>query len=1149
MCYRVAQQRLTVGAPGGPFCDLKMKKLCLSILFVLTFLAGCTKEDTLFQKLDANDSGIHFINKITPSDSLNAFTFTNFYNGSGVGVGDFNHDSLPDLFFAANQESSRLYINEGNHNGEPFKFKDLTDAAGVMTDRWCTGVSIVDINQDGWDDIYLSVAAHKTFRNSRNLLFINQKTKEPTFREEAAKYGLDFGGFTTQTVFFDYDLDGDLDAFLLNTAPDLQSPNNLRPALNDGKYPSTDKLFRNEGRNEKGQVVFKDISQEAGIRFEGLGLGVVVSDLNDDGYPDIYCSNDFITSDILYLNNQDGTFRNIIATATAHTSLYGMGVDAADLTNDGRTDILQMDMLPEDNFRQKQMLAGQDYDRKEMSVSPRYNYQMQYMRNNFQVNLGNDPTTGAPEFSEIGLLAGIARTDWSWATLLADYDNDGRKDVFITNGYRKNITDRDFISQAGEFDQFGSDTARLQKRDELLSKVPEVKLRNYAYRNAGDYQFEDASEAWGLDESGYANGAAWADLDRDGDLDLIVNNIDDKASIFQNKTIEKTKPNYLDFELQGPEGNRDGLGSRVTVWAAGQPQQVENYPVRGYASSVESVVHFGLGDKIRVDSVLVEWPGGNSQWLRQLAAGQRVSVNYRDAKPYSKSVKEIKRIFTESTVPGLDYQHREGDFVDFKQTATLHKMLSRSGFPIVIGDANGDGLDDFFVGGAYRGSASRLFLQTTEGNFRSLPFPDSTHHETTDAVFLDADRDGDQDLLVVYGSNERPLTAENAYQPELFLNDGKGSFAKSTSTALPKFAVSASSVVVFDYDQDGDQDLFIAGRQIPGRYPLPARSYLLRNDSKGTTIRFTDVSNQEGKASNEAGMVCEAIKADLNGDKYPDLVLVGEWMPIKMFVNQKGKGFTPYAADQFTQTAGWWNCVAAADLDGDGDQDFIVGNAGLNSFYKASPNHPIRIVAKDFNDDGSFDPIMGHYLGDEMYPAHPRDALNQQVIQFRKKFQSYGVYAKMEFDDLFSTDDLKDAYQAKVTTLESMVLLNQGQGKFTKVPLTRIAQQSPVFGIVPHDFNQDGHLDLVLSGNFYPNEVHEGRQDASRGLLLLGDGKGSFQPLPPYQSGLNLKGDARASRLFETPEGLFLVTSVNSEGIKIHRLTNHFFQNKLLINR
>ncbi len=1097
-------------------------------------LVGCQNDPaTLFKKIDADDSNIHFINKISPNDTLNAFTLTNFYNGGGVGVGDFNHDSLPDLFFTANQVSSRLYINEGNRNGKPFKFRDQTEVAGVTTDRWCTGVSVVDINQDGWDDIYLSVAKTPVSDLSRNLLFINQRTQEPTFKEEAGRYGLAFEGFTTQTVFFDYDLDGDLDAFLLNTAPDVQNPNNLRPAINNGTYPSTDRLFENEGENAAGQITFHDVSQQAGIRYEGLGLGVVVSDLNDDGYPDIYCSSDFISSDILYLNNQDGTFRNVIGPATAHTSLYGMGVDAADLTNDGRSDILQMDMLPEDNFRQKQMLAGQDYDRKEMSVSPRYQYQMQYMRNNLQVNVGTDPATGVPEFSEMGLLAGIARTDWSWATLLADFDNDGRKDVFITNGYRKNITDRDFITYAEEYSFFGSDKARTKKRDEMLSKVPEVKLKNYAYRNVADYQFENVSAAWGLNESSYANGAAWADLDQDGDLDLIVNNIDSEASLFQNQANEKPDHHYLDFKPRGPATNPNGLGVSLTIWVKGQAQKVENYVIRGYASSVEPVLHFGLGKGTLVDSALVQWPGGAAEKLYGLSVNRTVPLNYQNAKPYLESNAQETPIFTAVSLPGIDYQHQESDFVDFKQTATLHKMLSRSGFPIVVGDVNGDGLDDFFVGGSYRGSASRLYVQEYGGNFRGVPFPDSTDHETTAAVFLDADGDGDQDLFVVYGGNERPLTAEGTYQPNLFLNNGKGKFKRADPSALSTFAVSTSSVVAFDYDQDGDQDLFVAGRQVPGRYPLPARSYLLRNDTKGTYVRFTDVFEQAGQSLHEPGMVCDAVSANLNGDPYPDLVLVGEWMTIKMYINQKGNGFAPYAVDQFAQTEGWWNCLAATDLDGDGDTDFILGNEGLNSFYSASFTRPISLVGKDFNGDGTFDPIMGYYLGEKLYPAAPRDAMNQQIIQFRKKYQNYGLYAKATFGDLFSEDELRDAYRAQAFNLQSSVLLNGGQGKFTLKPLPKIAQQSPVFGIVPFDFNYDGRMDVVLSGNFFPNEVHMGRQDASRGLLLLGDGNGNFEATSAAQSGLNLKGDARTSRLLRTPKGMLLLTAINSQGIKV----------------
>jgi enediyne biosynthesis protein E4 len=1089
-------------------------------------LVSCgEKNSTLFEKMDS----IPFANTLTPTDSLNAFTFTNFYNGGGVGIGDFNHDSLPDVFFTGNQVSSALYLNEGD-----FTFKNITESAGVATDRWCTGVSIIDINQDGWDDIYISVAKHPVFKNSRNLLFVNQRTPEPTFKEEAEAYGLAYEGFTTQTVFLDYDLDGDLDAFLLNTAPDTQNPNNLRPAINNGTYPSTDRLFRNEGPDTSGQIRYRDVSQEAGIRYEGLGLGVVVSDLNDDGYPDIYCSNDFISSDVLYLNNQDGTFRNVIQEATAHTSLYGMGVDAADLTNDLKVDILQMDMLPEDNFRQKQMLAGQDYDRKQMSISPRYNYQLQYMRNTLQVNVGTNPQTGAPEFSEMGLLAGVARTDWSWATLLADYDNDGRKDVFITNGYRKNITDRDFISYAEEYSFFGTDASRQKKRDELLNKVPEIKLRNYAFRNTADYQFENISAAWGLDEATYSNGAAWADLDRDGDLDLIVNNIDAPASVYRNNTRQTQKTHHLTFRPQGPAANRAGLGASVTVWADGQAQRAENQVVRGYASSVESGVHIGLGAAPKADSALIRWPDGRVQRLYDLTANQTLYPAYPDAQP-EPNVRPEARPFFEPFVPrGLDYQHQESDFVDFKQTATLHKMLSRGGFPLVVGYANKDSLPDIFVGGAYRGSPSGLFIQANDGSFRSVGFPDSPGSDVADATFLDADGDGDQDLLVVYGGNERPLSAQQAYQPRLYLNDGTGRF--SASLALPTLAVSASKVIALDYDQDGDTDLFIAGRQVPGRYPAPARSYLLRNDSRTGQVRFTDVSAQAGRSVQEPGMVCDVLATNLNNDAYPDLMMVGEWMPIRMFLNDGGKGFVPYATDQLADTAGWWNCVASADLDGDGDPDFILGNEGLNSFYGASPEKPIHIVAKDFNGDGTYDPVMGYYLGDKLYPAPPRDALNQQIIQFRKKYQKYGLYAKATFDDLFDEDELKDAWRAEVSTLQSVVLINEGAGKFSRKPLPRLAQQSPLFGIVPYDYNHDGHTDLVLTGNFFSNEVHMGRQDASRGLLLLGDGTGGFRALPSGESGLSVPGDARGSRLVRTPASLLLLTAVNSKGIVAQRL-------------
>ncbi len=1105
-----------------------MKYIIISFLLVNTFLFSGCKEKTLFSKIGSEISYVDFVNKITPNDTLNAFTFTNFYNGAGVGIGDFNNDSLPDLFFTANQVSSKIYINKGD-----LRFLDVSETAGITTSSWCTGVSIVDINQDGWDDIYVSTAKHPSFKNSKNLLFINQKTSHPTFKEEAEKYGLAFDGFTTQTVFFDYDLDGDLDAFLLNSSPDLQNPNYLRPSINDGSYPSTDRLFKNEGMDSNGQITFSDVSLQAGITFEGLGLGVVVSDINDDGYPDIYCSNDFISSDILYVNNKNGTFSNIIKSATAHTSLFGMGVDAADLTNDSKIDIFQLDMLPEDNFRQKQMLIGQDYDRKQMSISNNYQYQLQYMRNMLQINSGNDPKTGEPQFSEVGLMSNLARTDWSWATLLADLDNDGKKDVFISNGYRKNITDRDFINYAEEYNFFGTDKARHIKRDELLSKVPEIELKNYAFKNLGSFSFENVSKTWGLDEAGFSNGAAWADLDNDGDLDLIVNNIDSKASLFINNS-KKEGANFINFKPIGPVGNIKGIGLTSTIWMAGQPQKVENYVVRGYASSVASSIHFGTGSFSKVDSVIFKWPGGKVQKLFNLKTNNSYPVYYKNAELKSEIAPALTiPYFTASKLNGVDFQHNESDYIDFKQTATRHKMLSRLGFVLKVADINNDGLDDFMVGGSYNGSESCLYIQTPDHSFKYQSFPETNGREVGDILFFDADGDGDVDLLLTYSSNERPLNVIEAYQPQLFINNGNANFSLAPNS-LPKISVSSTSAIAIDIDQDGRQDILITSRQVPGKYPLHGQNYVLLNNSKSKEVTFKDVSLSIGKNIMNIGMVSQVISTKLDVDRFPDLVFVGEWMPITMFVNENGKGFKAFAKDALKNTSGWWNCIAAHDINKDGLVDFIIGNEGLNSFYKASAEFPVRIVAKDFNDDGSFDPIMGQYILDDTYPVHARDALNQQIIQFRKKYQRYANYAKATFKDLFSDMELKDAYQNKATELKSIVLMNNGNENFAIKPLPSIAQIAPIFGIIPMKVNQDNFIDLVITGNFYPNEVHMGRQDASRGLVLLGKGNGEFEPMDRKEAGFNIVGDARASSLLHAGDYSYILTAINSKGLSVY---------------
>ncbi|MFD1141802.1 VCBS repeat-containing protein [Larkinella insperata] len=1134
---------------------------------LLVVYAGCRKSaQPLFEQMPSSQTGITFANNLKPTEAFNAFTFTNFYNGGGVGVGDVDNDGRPDVFFGGNQVSCRLYLNRIDTTTHTWKFEDVTEAAGLTTNRWCTGISMVDINGDGWMDIYVSVAKHPALPQSENLLFINQGVSngKPVFREMAAQYGLSDASFTTQTAFLDYDLDGDLDAYLLNTGPDLQNPNYLRATINDGSYPSTGKLYRNEGVGPRGHPVFKDVSKSAGIVYEGLGLGLAVSDLNQDGYPDIYCSNDFISSDILYLNNGKSspggpTFTNVIRQATAHTSLYGMGVDIADFNNDALPDIFQLDMLPEENARQKKMLAGQDYDRKELSIAEPYRYQMQYMRNSLQLNLGTwnvrpaakgegqglihpaATTTQAPlpQFSEIGLLAGVAKTDWSWAALLADYDNDGRKDLYITNGYRRDVTDRDFISFTEEFSGFGTAEFQKDKREELIQKVPEVKVPNYAFRNDGDLAFTDVSQAWGLADLSYSNGAAYADLDGDGDLDLVVNTVDSEALVYQNRAQQQQPAHYLSVRCQGDSGNRQGIGTKVTLWAGGKMQYAELSVVRGFQSSVEPVLHFGLGKSSVVDSLRIEWPGGRSETNYRIRADQRIAARFDHAKSEgAKPAPEpTEPLFTGATgqIP-LDFQHRTSAFVDFKQTAALHKMLSRPGFALATGDVNGDGLDDCFVGGTHRGSEACFLLRTPSGGFTKKPFPIHKNHDDTAALLFDADGDNDLDLYVVAGGAERPASDRAFYQDGLYLNNGKGEFSPAPANALPDVSGSGSCVAAADFDRDGDLDLFVGGRQIPGQYPLPARSYLLRNDGRNGVCRFTDATAQLCPSLLKAGLVCSVLSTDPDKDGFSDLLISGEWMPITLIKNDRGKAFTPSLLRSLTHYTGWWNCLAQGDFDQDGDLDYIAGNEGLNTLYRASEQEPIKIVAKDFNNDGTFDPLIGYFIKGVRYPAMPRDALNQQVIQFRRKYQRYADYAKVTFDDLLSKDDLDGAYQAEATYLQSAYIENLGNGEFRMRPLPRMAQQSPVFGIVVQDFNQDGKLDAVLTGNFYPNEVNMGRQDASFGLVLLGDGRGNFKPMLPRESGLRVTGDARRSVLL-SGKGLdtLLVTAVNGQGLQLNR--------------
>ncbi len=1081
--------------------------LCLAGLF-----ACQSKPDTLFKRIKARHSGITFRNEITESDTFDVLKFEYLYNGGGLGVGDFNQDGLSDVFFAGNMVSSALYLNQGG-----FKFKDITQAAKVKTKVWCTGVAIADLDANGWPDIYVSTIAPTLGDSTANLLFLNQgldKNGIPEFVESAEQTGLADKNYGTQAAFLDYDQDGDLDLFLLNNALEIYNRNSLVGQKHNGTGQSLDKLYRNDGMGTNGLPHFTEISKTAGILSEGWGLGVGVSDINLDGLPDIYAANDFQSNDQLYINRGDGTFSNEIARFFKHTCHNSMGMDIADLNNDQLPDLGVVDMLPNDNMRQKTMFPTTAYNKYYQALN--LGYQPQFVRNVLQINNGNET------FSDLGYLAGIAATDWSWSLLMADLDNDGQRDILITNGYRKDITDLDFVAYNQEKKMFGFDKSLSSELHEQLAAMKGIDKPNFVFQNQGDLQFKDMSKAWGLADPSYSNGTACADFDNDGDLDLVMNNINAEAFLYENTLNSPEKnSNYLRIKLIDPQ--TQGYGAKVWAYAGKDSWYAEYFPQKGYKSTQEAYIHLGLGKHQVLDSLRVTWPKGMTEVLPNVKARQVLNLDLKNAKlkrPLRTPAQTWNATdFFQEEKNLIVYEQEEKDFVDFNYQVLLPREHSELGPKMSTGDVDDNGTIDLLVGGA-AGEPAVLFLQQKNGQFKKQLLP-AKMQEDVGVLLFDADGDKDLDLYCVSGSTEF-LRRQGAYQDRFYRNQGAGNY-KLDTTALPLIEASGACVSATDYDRDGDLDLFVGGRIKPAEYPLVPQSFLLKNDGKG---RFTD--NTPATLMG-IGMVTAAQWADLNGDTWPDLALVGEFMPIRIFLNNKGR-LDAFDVPNLANTAGWYNSLQAVDLNADGRLDLVAGNLGLNSRYRASVKEPVRMYVNDYDKNGTWDPILCRYLDGKEYISPPRDNLAEQLPIIKRMIPTYAEFGSKTFLEIFPAKALEGVQVLEAKELRSIVLLNQGQGNWQVNPLPHPAQWSPIQAIQALDLNRDGHLDLICAGNDYSTEPLTGRYDASLGTVLLGNSKGQFTLWPNLQNGLALDGDLRDLALIPRAKGGYLLVAAQSNG-------------------
>lgn len=1139
-----------------------MKRIRLLLMVLPVWGASaCHRTHPLFEKIDAAHSGVHFNNRIVENDSINPLDVVNVYNGGGVGVGDFNNDGLPDLYFTGNMVSNRLYLNKGD-----FRFEDVTEKAGVGgMGRWGRGVAVVDINGDGLADIYVCNTIYKDSLRRRNLLYINKgidKDGVPHFTEEAAEYGLDIHVQSTMASFFDYDNDGDLDMYLtVNEASADNNPNRFGMAVRKGGARSMGRLYRNDWDSLLQHPVYRDVSAQAGIRLDGFGHAATIADINQDGWKDIYVSNDFLSNNILYINNHDGTFTDRAAEYFKHTSYNAMGQDIVDINNDGLADVVELDMSPEDNYRKKMMLSANNY--LTFQNFDAYGTQYQYVRNTLQLNqgprLGENDSTGSPIFSEIGFMSGISQTDWSWTPLVADFDNDGFRDIIVTNGFPKDVSDHDFIS-------YQQQSKGLVSKKQVLEKIPAVKLHNYAFVNKGNLRFGDVTESWGLSEPTFSNGAVYVDLDKDGALDMVINNIDDEALIYRNTSRDKdtTHSHYLRVALAGGKQNRNGLGALVTVYyGQGRRQVWENNPYRGYLSTDQPIAHFGLGSVGILDSIVVRWPNGNKQSMAKVKADQLLMLSVDNAhEPYSwqQPLVDSLSLFSEVTrSKGIHYRHSDVDFIDFDIQKLLPHKLSGYAPALAVGDIDGNGYDDLVIGGASYHHA-QLLLQQKDGRFvqRDL-LPDgggggarsgvganvaagydTIRYNDEGLLLFDANGDGRPDLYIASGGNRNP-PGSAAYQDRLYINDGKGNFTLAAD-ALPVNTTSKLCVRAVDFNHDGKLDLFVSGRVDPWNYPKPVGSYLFRNDSEKGHVRFTDVTTEVAPGLKDIGMVCDALFTDIDNDGQPDMMLAGEWMPVTFFRNEGGRFRNITGGTGIGDKYGWWNSIVAGDFRHTGRMDYIVGNVGLNTIYQVDDQYPVYMTAKDFDHNSSYNPILSYFIPDQQgekkeFSQAGRDDVIKQIVSIKKRYPTYAPFARATLEEILTPEQRAGALRLKANMLQSCYIRNDGQGKFTMLPLPVAAQVSLLNGMVVDDFDGDGNLDVLLNGNDFGTEVSIGRYDALNGLLLKGDGAGGFVPLTILQSGVYIPGDGKALVSLRSSAGDYLVAaSQNQNALKVLRL-------------